>query len=114
MDEEAYMNTIPVNFSSENFKVGGLDKQLKKIYRQVFAMRELHPSILRKMNMKHTKGILLHGPPGTGKTLIARQISKIFDVKPKIVNGPEILSEYVGKAEEAVRDLFADAEKDQL
>lgn len=43
--------------------------------------------------------MLLYGPPGTGKTLIAREISKILKVEPKIVNGPEILNEFVGKSE---------------
>jgi len=58
-------------------------------------------------------GILLHGPPGTGKTLIARQIGKMLNARePKIVNGPEILSKFVGASEENIRKLFADAEKE--
>ena len=32
--------------------------------------------------------------------------------EPKIVNGPEILSKYVGASEENIRKLFADAEKE--
>lgn len=48
---------------------------------------------------------------GTGKTLIARQIGKMLNGKdPKIVNGPEVLSKFVGQAEENIRNLFADAE----
>jgi hypothetical protein len=31
----------------------------------------------------------------------------------QIVNGPEVLSKFVGETEKNVRDLFADAEKDQ-
>jgi vesicle-fusing ATPase len=34
------------------------------------------------------KGILLYGPPGTGKTTLAKELSKILDVLPKIVNSP--------------------------
>lgn len=50
-------------------------------------------------------------PPGTGKTLIARQIGKMLNGKePKVVNGPEVLSKFVGQAEENVRKLFAEAE----
>jgi SpoVK/Ycf46/Vps4 family AAA+-type ATPase len=56
-------------------------------------------------------GLLLHGPPGTGKTLIARQIGKMLKAhEPKIVNGPEILSKFVGASEENIRKLFEDAE----
>ncbi len=57
--------------------------------------------------------MILHGPPGTGKTLIARQIGKMLNARePKVVNGPEILSKYVGASEENIRKLFADAEKE--
>jgi vesicle-fusing ATPase len=34
--------------------------------------------------------------------------------EPKIVNGPEILSKYVGASEENIRKLFADAEKEVI
>ncbi len=57
--------------------------------------------------------MLLHGPPGTGKTLIARQIGKMLNGRePKVVNGPEVLSKFVGESEENVRKLFAEAEAD--
>jgi vesicle-fusing ATPase len=50
----------------------------------------------------------------TGKTLIARQIGKLLNaVEPKIVNGPEVLDKYVGESEKKVRELFADAERDE-
>jgi SpoVK/Ycf46/Vps4 family AAA+-type ATPase len=32
--------------------------------------------------------------------------------EPKIVNGPEILSKFVGASEENIRKLFEDAEKE--
>ena len=47
--------------------------------------------------------------------LIARQIGKVLNARePKIVNGPEILNKYVGGLGEKVRELFAEAEKEQL
>lgn len=59
--------------------------------------------------------IYLHSTSGCGKTLIARQIGKVLNARePKIVNGPEILNKYVGGSEEKVRELFAEAEKEQL
>ena len=33
--------------------------------------------------------------------------------QPQIVNGPEVLSKFVGETEKNVRDLFLDAENDQ-
>lgn len=59
--------------------------------------------------------MLLYGPPGCGKTLIARQIGKALNARePKIVNGPEILNKYVGGSEEKIRELFKEAEQEQL
>lgn len=64
--------------------------------------------------IKHAKGILLYGPPGTGKTLIARQIGNLLSsVKPKLINGPEIFNKMVGQSEENVRNIFAEAIRDQ-
>lgn len=57
--------------------------------------------------------MVLYGPPGCGKTLIARQISKMLSqAEPKIVNGPEILSPFVGQSEANTRALFTEAEKE--
>ena len=77
-------------------KVGGLADQINLISRRVFASRG-YGNLLNKLGISHTKGILLYGPPGTGKTLLAREISKILDVQPKVVNGPELLDKFVGE-----------------
>lgn len=67
------------------------------IFRRAFASRRFPPEVLKKYGISHVKGVLLYGPPGTGKTLIARQLAKVLKAKePKIVNGPEIMSKYVG------------------
>ena len=58
--------------------------------------------------------MLLYGPPGTGKTLIARKIAEVLKAhEPKLVNGPEIFSKFVGDSEKNVRELFVDAEKEE-
>lgn len=97
--------------SFESLGIGGLDSQFENIFRRAFASRVFPPSILERLGIHHVKGMLLYGPPGTGKTLIARQIGKMLNGKePKVVNGPEVLSKYVGQAEENIRNLFAEAE----
>lgn len=102
------------NFDFMSLGIGGLDQQFDKIFRRAFASRIFPHDVVEKLHIKHVKGILLYGPPGTGKTLIARQIGKLLNCKePKIVNGPEVLSKYVGESEERVRKLFEDAENDQ-
>ncbi|KAI8476967.1 MAG: N-ethylmaleimide sensitive fusion protein [Monoraphidium minutum] len=97
--------------SFESLGIGGLDAQFENIFRRAFASRVFPPSILERLGIHHVKGMLLYGPPGTGKTLIARQIGKMLNGKePKVVNGPEVLSKYVGQAEENIRNLFGEAE----
>lgn len=98
----------------ENLGVGGLSEEFSMLFRRAFVSRLVPPSMQKTLNIKHTKGVLLYGPPGTGKTLIARKIGKLLNCKePKIVNGPEILSKFVGESEKNIRELFADAEKEQ-
>lgn len=102
---------INPDFKLESMGIGGLDNEFQQIFRRAFASRIISPDLVDKLGLRHVKGLLLFGPPGTGKTLIARQIGKMLNVKePKIVNGPEMLSKYVGSSEENIRNLFKDAE----
>ncbi|XP_031397149.1 vesicle-fusing ATPase [Punica granatum] len=101
-------------FNLQQLGIGGLSDEFADIFRRAFASRVFPPHVTSKLGIKHVKGMLLYGPPGTGKTLMARQIGKMLNGKePKIVNGPEVLSKFVGETEKNVRDLFADAENDQ-
>ncbi|KAG1367803.1 Vesicle-fusing ATPase [Cocos nucifera] len=101
-------------FNLEKLGIGGLSAEFTDIFRRAFASRVFPPHVVNKLGIKHVKGMLLYGPPGTGKTLMARQIGKLLNGRePKIVNGPEVLSKFVGETEKNVRDLFADAENDQ-
>ena len=100
-------------FNFEKLGIGGLDSQFEKIFRRAFASRIFPPAMLDRLGIHHVKGVLLYGPPGTGKTLIARQIGKMLNGKePKIVNGPEVFSRYVGASEEKIRELFKEAEEE--
>ncbi|CAF2073011.1 unnamed protein product [Brassica napus] len=101
-------------FNLESLGIGGLNAEFVEIFRRAFAYRTYPLHVRNRIGAKNVKGILLYGPPGTGKTLMARQIGKMLNGKePKIVNGPEVLSKFVGETEKNVRDLFADAENDQ-
>lgn len=101
-------------FNLQSLGIGGLSAEFADIFRRAFASRVFPAHVANKLGVKHVKGMLLYGPPGTGKTLMARQIGKMLNGRdPKIVNGPEVLSKFVGETEKNVRDLFADAEQDQ-
>lgn len=103
------------DFDFEKLGIGGLNSEFNQIFRRAFASRIWPSHIIQEMDILHVRGMLLYGPPGCGKTLIARQIGKVLNARePKIVNGPEILNKYVGGSEEKVRELFAEAEKEQM
>lgn len=107
---DAQQQQVIQSFKLENLGIGGLRDEFTKVFQRAFASRALPLSILKKLGIKHVKGVLLYGPPGTGKTLIARKIGEILNCRePKIVNGPELFSKYVGQSEENVRKLFAEA-----
>ena len=101
-------------FNFNEMGVGGLDAEISNIFRRAFTTRLYPAAYLEKYGIHHVKGILLYGPPGTGKTLIARTLANALNVKEfKVVNGPELFDKYVGETEKKIRDLFANAEKDQ-
>ncbi|CAF1068985.1 unnamed protein product [Didymodactylos carnosus] len=93
-------------------KIGGEDKMFEKIFGEALLSRFYPKNFVQRTNMKHVKGILLYGVPGTGKTLIARTMSEILSVLPKVINGPEILSKMLGNSKAKIRQLFDEAKSD--
>ena len=103
-----------LDFNFDQMGIGGLDKEISDIFRRAFTTRLYPAEYLQKYGINHVKGMLLYGPPGTGKTLIARTLANALNVKEfKVVNGPELFDKYVGETEKKIRNLFAEAEKDQ-
>jgi AAA+ superfamily predicted ATPase len=96
--------------------VGGMGDVAEQLFRRAFASRLLDSETVKTLGVKHVKGVLLYGPPGTGKTLIARSIAELLNKSrlPKIVSGPEIFNKFVGESSRNIRDLFYDAEQEQL
>ena len=66
---QAHLQDMLSDGSFEKYGVGGLDTEFLTIFRRVFASRMVDSEVVKKLGMRHVKGILLHGPPGTGKTL---------------------------------------------
>ncbi|KAL2641930.1 hypothetical protein R1flu_009517 [Riccia fluitans] len=90
--------------------LGGLSAQIEKLRQQV-ELSLLYPNHLTRYGLQPVRGILLHGPPGTGKSSLARAAACEAGVKMFAVNGPEIVSEFYGESESALRAVFTAATK---
>ena len=68
-----------------------------------------HPELAQEYGVEPGGGILLYGPPGTGKTLIARAVAGEIEAAFFAIKPSEIMSQWVGKAEENIAKLFRQA-----
>jgi len=90
--------------------IGGLKEQVQKV-REMVELPMRHPELFRKLGIVPPKGILLYGPPGTGKTLMAKAVANETNAHFLSVNAPEVMSKFVGEAEERLRQMFKEAEE---
>jgi transitional endoplasmic reticulum ATPase len=90
--------------------IGGLEEEIKKV-REMIELPLRNPEIFERLGVQPPKGVLLYGPPGTGKTLLAKAVAHESQANFVTLNGPEIMSKFVGEAEKKLRQLFEDAEK---
>jgi len=91
--------------------IGGLGDEVKKV-REMIELPLRHPELFSKLGIDAPKGVLLYGPPGTGKTLLAKAVANESDASFFSIQGPEIISKFVGEAEERLRNIFAKAAKE--
>jgi transitional endoplasmic reticulum ATPase len=85
--------------------IDGLREQLVRAVQQPLA----EPERFARMGVRPPRGVLLFGPPGTGKTLIARALATEAQAGFISIRGPELLTEWQGASERALRDIFARA-----
>jgi transitional endoplasmic reticulum ATPase len=89
-------------------EIGGLES-VKQTLQESVEGALLYPELYQRTGAKAPRGILLWGPPGTGKTLLAKAIASQARANFIGIKGPELLSKWVGAAEQAVRELFTKA-----
>ncbi len=89
-------------------QIGGLEN-VKQELKEAVEWPLKSPKSFSRLGVKPPKGILLYGPPGTGKTLLAKAVATESQANFISVNGPELLSKWVGESEKAVRQIFRKA-----
>jgi transitional endoplasmic reticulum ATPase len=88
--------------------VGGLKREISKV-REMIELPLRHPEIFDRLGIDPPKGVLLHGAPGTGKTLLAKSVASESGSNFVAINGPEVMSKFVGEAEKKIREIFEEA-----
>jgi len=92
--------------------VAGLDDVKEEIrIKMLYPLQ--HPELAERFAIKAGGGLLLFGPPGTGKTMLAKATAGEIDATFFRVSAADLLSKWVGEAEQNVKKLFdaAAAEK---
>ena len=92
-------------------------EKVKEIQQEVYIKDDLLEKIVGLLlslrdgkfpSKRPPRGLLFYGPPGTGKTLLMKTLAKKLGLsEPIIIRGPEIISQYYGKSEQRLRQVFA-------
>ncbi len=90
--------------------IGGLG-EVKMRLQEAVEWPLKHPDAFKRMGIRPTKAILLHGPPGCGKTLLAKAAATESEANFIAVKGPQLLSMWVGESEKGVREVFKKAKQ---
>lgn len=102
--DKAKSQDLPVdNYSIDGLNISGLSAEK--------TMQVLNRFCNTGNSVKNIN-LLLAGAPGTGKTEFVKYIAKELKKKLVVKRGSDILSMWVGGSEKAIRDAFAEAERD--
>ncbi|MBK5292868.1 MAG: AAA family ATPase, partial [Acidobacteriia bacterium] len=80
----------------------------------------LYPELFLLFKRRRSRGVLLYGPPGCGKTLLGKAVvwlmaalyhRKADDGGFKYVKGHQLLDQYLGNSEKAVKALFDESRR---
>ncbi|CAL1184303.1 unnamed protein product [Candida parapsilosis] len=89
-------------------QVGGLAKQTN-LLKSTIELPLHNPTLFSDFGISPPRGILLYGPPGTGKTMLLRCAANDINAHILTINGPSIVSKYLGETENAIREIFEEA-----
>ena len=92
--------------------IAGLDDVKQQIQlKMIHPFR--YPDLAQKYGIDVGGGMLLYGPPGTGKTMFAKAIACELDATMFVISPAQLMSKWVGEAEQNVQKLFDAAKAEE-
>jgi AAA family ATPase len=111
VDSASIHNDLSHNISALGYSaIGGLSKQIA-LLRSKIELPLHQPALFKRFGMVPDRGFLLYGPPGTGKTMLLRAVAHETQAHVLTINGPSIVSKYLGETESALRSIFDEAQR---
>ncbi|QDS75764.1 hypothetical protein FKW77_008675 [Venturia effusa] len=83
--------------------------EVKNILQRAVELPLKRPDLVKSLNLRTNSGILMYGPPGCSKTLTAKALATESGLNFIAVQGPALVSKYVGETEQKIRDIFRKA-----
>lgn len=71
-----------------------------------FLLEIIRASFEGKSIVGHTKGILITGASGIGKSILIKQVQTLIQYPFLFVTGHELISKYMGDAEQKIAEIF--------
>ncbi len=97
--------TRPEEIETTQEDIGGLDEEYQELLGAIKLPMKAPPVYGEGKELKATGGALLYGPPGTGKTESMKALAKEAGATLYKIDGPEIISKWVGSSEKKLRNI---------
>jgi AAA family ATPase len=102
--QEVFLETPNIRWSD----IGG-QHDIKRRLKNAIERPLRQADLMKQLNLRPKKGVLLYGPPGCSKTLMVKALATEAELNFLAVKGAELISMYVGESERAIREVFRKA-----